>query len=68
MSKEEANKIIAELLEQDYQKLKPQGKTLFQAIKILKEERDYYKKQCEHYEEVKEYFKRTKDCHEEFEL
>ena len=68
MDSQKANKIIEELLKQDYNKLTPRGKTLFQAIKILKEERDYYKKQCKHYEEVKEYFKGTKDCYEEFEL
>ena len=61
-------KIIIELLQQDYNRLTFKGKTLFKAIKVLKEERDYYKKQCKHYEEVKEYFRSIRDCNEEFEL
>lgn len=68
MDNKKANKIIEELLNQDYNKLTPRGKTLFQAIKILKEEKDTYQKQCKHYEELREYYKSTKDCYEEFEL
>lgn len=68
MDNKKANKIIAELLKQDYNKLTPRGKTLFQAIKILKEEKDNYQKQCKYYEELREHYKRTKDCYEEFEL
>lgn len=51
MDNKQANKIIEELLNQDYDKLTPRGKTLFQAIKILKEEKDTYQKQCKYYEE-----------------
>ena len=67
MTNQEANEIIQELLKQNPDKLTEKGKRLFEAIMKIADERDYYKKQCKHYEEVREYFKRTRDCYEEFE-
>lgn len=65
MENREIEKILEELQNVEPELLSNEARKLFKAIIRLANERNFYKKK---YEDLIEYYKRSRDCNEEFEL